>query len=109
MWYLDLWPLGPPQLVITDPDMALHLTAIENTPKHPIERMFVEPVVGVDNIVTTEGPYWKYLHKLLAPAFAKQYIRKMVPSISEEAMTFRSILHKYADRKSTRLNSSHWE
>jgi cytochrome P450 len=74
----------------------------------------VDPLIGADNIVTSEGQLWKYLHKMLSPAFAVQHISNMRPSvckpiyirfkshlninqIAEEIMGFRSILHRMAD------------
>ena len=97
LWYLDLWPIGPQQLIITDPDLALYMTVTKNHPKHPMEAIFVDPVVGVGNIVTINGPKWKTIHNMLAPAFAIANIKNMVPMIAEEVMTFRSILHRLAD------------
>jgi cytochrome P450 len=97
LWYLDLWPLGPQQIIITDPDLALYMTVIKNHPKHPIEAVFIDPVVGANNIVATSGPKWKTIHNMLAPAFAIANIKNMVPMIAEEVMMFRSILHALAD------------
>lgn len=34
VFYLDLWPASFGQVIVTDPDVALHLTAIRNHPKH---------------------------------------------------------------------------
>ena len=92
----DLWPLGPQQIIITDPDIALHITAVKNQPKHPAEGMFIDPIVGRGNIVAADGPFWKHLHQMLAPAFAISHVRNMVGMIAEEVMTFRSILHSNA-------------
>ncbi|KAH8732617.1 cytochrome P450 [Phaeosphaeriaceae sp. PMI808] len=93
VFYLDLWPAGCGQVVVVDPDVAQHTTVIKNHPKHEAEKWFVDPLIGAHNIVTVEGPRWKYLHKMLSPAFAIQHISKMRPAIAEELMEFRSILH----------------
>jgi cytochrome P450 len=42
----------------------------------------VDPLIGKDNIVTVEGPIWKYLHKMLSPAFSTQHISNMRPAVS---------------------------
>jgi cytochrome P450 len=34
----------------------------------------VDSFIGAVNIVTTDGPHWKYLHKLRFPAFTIQHI-----------------------------------
>ena len=64
VFYLDLWPVACGQVVVTDPDVALHMTTIRNHPKHEAEKWFIDPLIGEGNIVTTEGPRWKYLHKM---------------------------------------------
>ncbi|KAH7124143.1 cytochrome P450 [Dendryphion nanum] len=96
-FYLDLWPLGPEFLVIVDPDIALHTTVIKNHPKHGDIPMHVDPIVGKDNIVSINGPKWKYLHNMLAPAFAVSRIRGMVGMIGDEVMQFRATLKKFAE------------
>ncbi|KAH7061619.1 cytochrome P450 [Paraphoma chrysanthemicola] len=97
VFYLDLWPAGCGQVVVVDPDVALHMTVTKNHPKHEAEKWFVDPLIGAGNIVTTDGPRWKYLHKMLSPAFAIQHISNMRPAIAEELMEFRSILHSKAE------------
>jgi cytochrome P450 len=98
VFYLDLWPVSCGQVVVTDPDVALHLTVTKNHPKHEAEKWFgttsvlhckeqsdvalVDPLIGKDNIVTVEGPIWKYLHKMLSPAFSTQHISNMRPAVS---------------------------
>lgn len=61
VFYLDLWPAACGQVVVTDPDVALHMTVTKNHPKHEAEKWFVDPLIGAGNIVTTEGAEWKYL------------------------------------------------
>jgi cytochrome P450 len=97
VFYLDLWPAGCGQVVVTDPDVALHVTVTNNHPKHEAEKWFsefscllskiqsnepiVDPLIGAGNIVTIEGPRWKYLHKMLSPAFSIQHISNMRPAV----------------------------
>lgn len=114
LFYIDLWPFSCGQLVVADPDIALHITVTKNHPKHEAEKMFIDPLVGPGNIVTSEGSVWKYLHQMLSPAFAIQHISKMRPAVSavrtltcliellmkiqiaEEFMELRSMLHDKA-------------
>ncbi|RAR06491.1 glycoside hydrolase family 3 protein [Stemphylium lycopersici] len=96
VFYLDLWPIAWGQVVITDPDLALHMTAHRNHPKHPAEGAMLDPLIGKGNIVTSDGLRWKHLHKMLSPAFSISHITKMRPMVATEVMKFRSILHKKA-------------
>lgn len=83
IFYLDLWPAACGQVIVLDPDVALHMTVTQNHPKHEAEKWFVDPLIGKNNIVTAEGTLWKYLHKMLAPAFAIQHINNMRPAVSQ--------------------------
>jgi cytochrome P450 len=83
LWYLDLWPVVCGQVIITDPDVALHITVTRNHPKHEAEKWAVDPLIGSENIVTSEGHLWKYLHKMLSPAFAVQHISNMRPAVRQ--------------------------
>jgi cytochrome P450 len=96
LWYLDLWPLGPCLLVITDPELALLVTGRKNHPKHPAISQFMDPVLGAGNIVTGNGPVWKAAHNMLAPAFAPSHVRDMTSMLAKDVMVFHSVLQKYA-------------
>ncbi|EAT87917.2 hypothetical protein SNOG_04157 [Parastagonospora nodorum SN15] len=97
VFYLDLWPASPGQVIVIDPDVAQYMTVTKNYPKHEAEQWFLDPLIGKGNIVTVEGSQWKYLHKMLSPAFSVQHISNMRPAIAEEIMEFRSMIDKLAD------------
>lgn len=101
LWYLDLWPLAPSQLIITDPDLGLQVTLFENHPKHPAESEFMGPIIGKENVATTEGPVWKAAHNMLSPAFSASHVRNMIGMFAEEVMIFRSNLKKLASSGET--------
>jgi cytochrome P450 len=101
VFYLDLWPLAPSICVITDPDVAQHLTVTRNHEKHKEEKGAIDPMIGSGNIVTTEGARWKMLHKMLAPAFSIMHVTNQRPMIAEAVMEFRAILKKFAESGET--------
>jgi len=96
VFYLDLWPITWGQVVVTDPDCALHMTAIRNHPKHIAEAHIIDPLIGKGNIVTANGQRWKELHKMLSPAFSITHITNLRPMVADEVMKFRSKLHQRA-------------
>jgi cytochrome P450 len=96
IFYLDLWPLGPSQVVVTDPDVALHMTAVRNHPKHADEAYYIDPVAGRGNIVASNGHLWKHLHQMLSPAFAISRVRGTMGMVAEDVMTFHSIINDLA-------------
>ena len=96
LYYLDLWPIAPSMVIVTDPDVAMHLTVTRNHEKHVEESYAIDPMIGKGNIVTTEGARWKKLHKMLAPAFAIMHVTNLRPMVAENVMEFRGILKKLA-------------
>ncbi|KAF2682350.1 cytochrome P450 [Lentithecium fluviatile CBS 122367] len=84
--YLDLGPLGPCQLLITDPELTLIFNCYEESPQ----------IIGAGNIATSGGAAWKAAHNMLALAFSPSHVRGMVGPLAEEVMVFRSVLQKHA-------------
>ncbi|KAL5380031.1 hypothetical protein DPSP01_008068 [Paraphaeosphaeria sporulosa] len=95
-WYLDLWPAGPSQLIVTDPDLANQFTVLKNHPKHIAAVNSMDAVLGTGNIATADGPAWKAAHNMVAPAFSVSHQRNMAGMMAEEVMVFRSILREMA-------------
>jgi cytochrome P450 len=81
VFYIDLWPMSWGQVIVLDPDVAQYMTVTKNHPKHVVEVQSIDPLIGTGNVVTTDGARWKYLHKMLSPAFAVQHISKMRPAV----------------------------
>jgi hypothetical protein len=95
-WYLDLWPAGPSQLIVTDPDLAHQFTVVRNHPKHIAGITSMDAVLGKGNVATADGPAWKAAHNMVSPAFSASYQRNLAGMMAEEVMVFRSILQKMA-------------
>lgn len=96
-WYLDLWPVSASQFIITDPDLATHVTVTRSHPKHPAEAAFVVPIAGKQNLVSANGAEWKAMHRVHGPAFAMAHVKGMAADMAVEAMEFRRILGKFAE------------
>jgi cytochrome P450 len=101
LYYLDLWPVAPSIVVVTDPDVAMHLTVTRNHEKHVEELKAMDPLIGKGNIATSEGARWKKMHKMLAPAFAITHVTNLRPMVAKNVMEFRSILNKLAQTGET--------
>ena len=97
IFYLDLWPLAPSICVVTDPDVAQHMTVQCNHEKHSEEARMVDPLIGAGNIVTSGGEQWKKMHKMLAPAFAISRVTELRPMVGGNVMEFRGIVNKLAE------------
>jgi len=93
IFYLDLWPLAYPMLVISDPQIAqqaLHL------PKHEVLGQVVGPVVGDHSILTMEGKEWRTWRSVFNPGFSHSNIMTLVPGIVEDSLVFCDVLEEHA-------------
>lgn len=58
VFYLDLWPASCGQVVVVDPDVALHMTVTKNHPKHEAEKWFID--VGRPLKIVSKSPLTVY-------------------------------------------------
>jgi len=92
LFYLDLWPLGPEQLIIIDPELASQYVTPRNLPKHKLQADFLDPILGEGNIVVANGPRWKRLHNMLAPAFSTTNVLGMTRLFAQNVKGFHDVL-----------------
>ncbi|KAF1813453.1 cytochrome P450 [Eremomyces bilateralis CBS 781.70] len=97
LYYMDLWPLGPAQLILVSPETAHQVTVLKSLPKHKMESEFLGPLIKENNIATSNNPLWKHLHNMLAPTFAPAHIKNQVSVMVEEFLHFRDTLGRLAD------------
>lgn len=97
VFYLDMWPVAAPMIVIQDPEIAAQLTQVRNHPKHPINKRFLRNMTGDKSIVTSEGPEWKSLRSMLAPAFTPAHLSTILPDITDRVMIFSKRLQSLAE------------
>jgi cytochrome P450 len=96
IFYIDLYPIAGPQVVLTDPKLMDQVTVIKPTSVHPMADDFLAPMIGRNGIATANGPLWKKSHNAMAPAFSWGHIRSLTGLIVEECQLFRSSLDKLA-------------
>ncbi|KAL2799259.1 cytochrome P450 [Aspergillus keveii] len=82
IFYLDLWPFGPSQMVLVNPDAAELVTATESYPLHDKVRDYLTPLLGDEAIGASDGEKWKVLHLMLAPAFRPAKTKSMAGVIA---------------------------
>jgi len=96
IFYMDLWPVTYSQVIITDIDLMDQVHVKRAFPQHKISAEYMDPVLGHDNIATSNGKTWKMLHNAMAPAFAPSHIKNLVAVMTEEVLIFRNTLDEYA-------------
>jgi len=96
IFYMDLWPVAEPQVVITDIDLMDQVHVKRAFPIHQLADDFLAPIVGRNVIATANGKTWKMLHNAMAPAFAPSHIKNLVTVMTDEVLIFRDTLDKLA-------------
>jgi cytochrome P450 len=94
IFYMDLWPIAGPQVVITDIDLMDQVHVKRAFPQHKMADDFLAPILGHNVIATANGKTWKMLHNAMAPAFAPSHVKNLVMVFTEEALIFRNTLDK---------------
>jgi cytochrome P450 len=90
LFYLDAAPVRTDrQLVITSPTVA---SQIVKTAKHPCVASLFGGVLGRRTLALSNGPSWKAMRTVFAPAFAPSHLFSLMPSILEETELFVSCL-----------------
>lgn len=96
IFYMDLWPVAEPQVVITDIDLMDQVHVKRAYAQHKMSDDFMATIIGRNTIATANGKIWKMLHSSMAPAFASSHIKNLVTVITEETLIFRSTLNDLA-------------
>lgn len=95
--YIDLWPIGPASVILSDPGLLEEVTTVKPLYNmHPMADEFMSPIVGKGLIATSNGPIWKGLHKAMTPAFSWGHIRSLTDLIVDECTVFQTNLNKLA-------------
>lgn len=94
IFYLDLWPIGPGTVVITDPKLIELAPMPRPLPVHPQTDVFMPLMVGKGCIAALSGTLWKRMYNAMIPAFSPTHVRNLTGVMVDEAVVFRSQLEK---------------
>ena len=97
VFYVDVWPIATPMMIIQDNTIAAQITQTNSLPKHALLKQFLRNMTGDKSIVTSEGPEWKMLRTMFVPGFSPNYLVTLVPDIIVKHMNvFRHRLQQVA-------------
>lgn len=95
-FYLDVWPVGKPYLMLIKPELTYQLTQANQLPKDPGLTTFLTPLAGKQNLVTMEGSIWKHWRSVFNPGFSASHISSLVPGMVDKVEMFSKKLETYA-------------
>ncbi|KAK8086050.1 hypothetical protein PG994_001024 [Apiospora phragmitis] len=97
VFYLDLWPTGPPLVVMTAAGGAAEIALREpQLPKYEGVLGFLQPLIGRHGLVTMEGAEWKYWRAIFNPGFNAAHLQTLVPGVVENTLVLCEILGERA-------------
>ncbi|KAL8735163.1 MAG: hypothetical protein Q9166_001039 [cf. Caloplaca sp. 2 TL-2023] len=99
VFYIDLWPVAAPMLIILDPAAAAQVTIHNSLRKHPQIQDYVYPLLGKKNLVTLEGKEWKMWRGIFNPGFASGHLMSLVAGMVSDTVRFTEILSDYAAKE----------
>lgn len=98
VYYLDMFPVMQPLVVVTDPRMANqatnHPTVTAMKPKALID--WFHPITGGPSLFTQNGEEWKRDHALFIPFFSNSNIDASIPVVVNQMKIYRQKLRKMA-------------
>ncbi|KAL3496554.1 cytochrome P450 [Aspergillus germanicus] len=86
IYYLDLWPFGPSQMILVSPDSADLVTKVTDYPLHEMGISYLAGLVGENAMGATNGEKWRITHRLLAPAFRASSIKAMAGVVADQTV-----------------------
>ncbi|KAK2748635.1 hypothetical protein FQN55_004188 [Onygenales sp. PD_40] len=96
IFYLDLWPFSKPTLVVCNHELVAQMTTERNFAKDSEVEKYLRPFLGKHSIISVNGPQWKALHAIFAPAFSPAYIRSMADGMVDEVLLMHNRLTQMA-------------
>ncbi|KAK5653297.1 hypothetical protein OQA88_8988 [Cercophora sp. LCS_1] len=92
LFYLDLWPLGPPTVFTISPTLA-HQSITNPSLSHAESALrWLHPLtLGLDLTSLPPGP-WRTWRTRFNPGFAPKNITALIPTMLDEVVLFRDIL-----------------
>jgi cytochrome P450 len=97
VFYFDVWPMGPPTMIICEADMAEQVTVKQSLDKHPIVKEYLKQHLGVENMAAANGTVWRKARTIYNPGFATAHLMTVIPNIVEDVLIFREILVEMAE------------
>ncbi|KAH8673794.1 cytochrome P450 [Xylariales sp. PMI_506] len=99
LFYIDLWPIADPQVILIEPDLMDQVQVRRSFDQHRIANDFLEPFVGPNVIAVANGQVWKQLHRAMAPSFTVSHIRTLTGLMVDESVTFHNTLKRLSAKK----------
>jgi cytochrome P450 len=96
-YYFDVWPMGPPTLIICEAEIADQVTVKNSLDKHPMVKAYLKQHLGSENMAAANGAVWRKSRTIYNPGFAMSHLMTVISTIVEDVRTFHDVLGELAD------------
>ena len=98
-FYLDLWPLALPQVVIVYPQLAAQIAQSRTSfDKGPLVRQYLTPLLGAKAMVSANGNDWKVARRLFTPGMLHTNLLEHLSDCVEDCQIFCQKLVEHATK-----------
>ncbi|KAL8725778.1 MAG: hypothetical protein Q9166_007143 [cf. Caloplaca sp. 2 TL-2023] len=99
IFYLDAWPFITLTLVVASPETMAQISTEHVLPKFPAIKDYLFPLANGKDIVSMDGPEWKYWRNMFNPGFSASHLMTLLPDIVRETSVFCDLLQDHAEKK----------
>jgi cytochrome P450 len=96
-FYFDVWPIGPPTLIICEAEIADQVTVKQSLDKHPMVKEYLKQHLGIENMAAANGTVWRKARTVYNPGFATAHLMTVISNIVEDVLVFHDVLSEYAE------------
>ncbi|KAJ0143446.1 Anucleate primary sterigmata protein B, partial [Fusarium oxysporum f. sp. albedinis] len=96
IFYLDLWPIDPGMVVITDPKLMGNSSRPKPLPIHPLTAVFMKPMLGEGTMAATNGALWRKIATAVSQTFSMGHVLGMTSITVDECLLFQEKLDELA-------------
>lgn len=96
IFYLDMWPIAHPILVVSSPFVARQFLQENRLRKSPGLRRWIRPLADNYDLLSLEGQTWKTWRHIFNPGFSASHLIYLVPQILREVSVLCDILRERA-------------
>ncbi|KAK3312347.1 cytochrome P450 4V3 [Apodospora peruviana] len=94
IFYVDLWPMGPPIAFTIDPTTATQAFTTHELGRTKAASRYLYPIAHGRDMASLEGPDWKLWRSRFNQGFSSKNLTALIPSVIEEVVVFRDILRQ---------------
>jgi cytochrome P450 len=88
VFYVDTWPMGPPQITPIEPSVAAQIITHPKLPKSHDAARWLFPITQNLDMVSASGRQWRVWRTRFSAGFSAKNVTALAPAMVDEVATF---------------------